>query len=113
MNNLNQYIHDYEILIVVFTGRYCQPCHNLLNLLTNLQKINNSFVIKYYTFEEYPELRDQYKIMSVPTILIFYKGKQIEFEGQHGTIDRIVGFHANIEQILNQIIDELKLQPFF
>ena len=53
--------------VLRFTAPWCQPCKTLAKMLT---EINSPIPIEVVDIEEKPDLAAQYKIRSVPTMVI-------------------------------------------
>ncbi len=71
-------------LIVDFFASWCGPCKMLAPVLESVgQKYASSLKILKVDIDEYPELANEYKVMSVPTLLFLSNGK---------LVDREVGF---------------------
>lgn len=74
---------NYEGLVVVdFYADWCMPCRYLGSILEKLSKEYRD--VKFYkvNVDENRELAIKYKILSIPTVLFFKRGK---------VVDRFVG----------------------
>jgi len=68
-------------LIVDFFASWCGPCKMLAPVLESVgQKYSSSVKILKVDIDKHPELADEYKVMSVPTLLFFSGGKLIKRE---------------------------------
>ena len=79
-------------ILVDFYADWCGPCKMLGSVLETISDIE---IIKV-NVDEYPELANRFKIMSIPHLKFFSDGKEI---------DQIVGFvdKETIEEKINEI----------
>lgn len=78
--------------LIDFYADWCGPCKMLGSVLETISDID---IIKV-NVDEYPELANRFKIMSIPHLKFFSDGKEI---------DQIVGFvdKETIEEKINEI----------
>lgn len=93
--NFNEKVLNFKGLTVVdFWADWCGPCKMLSVVLEDIDKEFKSKInIKKINIDLNPKLKEKYKIMSIPTILIFLNGK---------LIDTIIGF-LNKEELKERI----------
>ena len=60
-------------VLVDFWAAWCGPCRRLSPLVDQIAEIKVGKV----NVDEQPELRDQFGIMSIPTLMVFKGGKQV------------------------------------
>lgn len=79
-------------ILVDFYADWCGPCKMLGSVLETISDIE---IIKV-NVDEYPQLANRFKIMSIPHLKFFSDGKEI---------DQIVGFvdKETIEEKINEI----------
>lgn len=70
----NKYIEEDKVLID-FYADWCGPCKIMMELL---KEIDNEIKIIKVNTDKYPELARKYKIMTIPNLIIFKKGKIIK-----------------------------------
>ena len=59
-------------VIIDFGAGYCQPCKEFEPTLHKLkEQYGDNIIIKLIDIEEYPEIADEYEIMTVPTQLFY------------------------------------------
>lgn len=66
-----------EKVAIDFFATWCGPCKMLGQVLENIENDIDIDIIKI-DIDKYPELAREYKIMSVPTVLLFNKNEIIK-----------------------------------
>ena len=77
--NFKEEVLGSELLVFVdIYAEWCSPCKNLKPLLIGLEQ-NNSSVMKlgFLDVDFNPELTTQLKVVSIPKVVVFYKGEKI------------------------------------
>ena len=65
-------------VVVDFYAQWCGPCKMMAPIIELLAKEMPSVKFVKVDVDENPELSAQYGIMSIPTIVLFKKGKETE-----------------------------------
>lgn len=79
--------------LVDFYAEWCGPCKMLTPVL---EEVSDKINIVKVDIDKFPKLTENYRIMSVPTLIFFKNGKKIK---------EVVGFQT--EEELLEIINEL------
>ena len=79
--------------LIDFYGEFCGPCKMLSPLLERIAKDNSSITFGKVDIDESSDLASEYKIMSVPTLILFENGKEI---------NRLVGLQP--EQKIREVL---------
>ena len=89
-NNLDELVND-GIVLVDFYADWCGPCKMLGRVLEDM----DLSVIKVNT-DQHTELAQKFGVMSIPTVVIYKDGKEV---------DKFIGFRSKteIEEIVNNI----------
>lgn len=66
------------IVIVDFGANWCGPCKSLMPILDEIVEEDSTRKIVKVDIDEQEELAADYKIMSVPTLLVFRNGEIID-----------------------------------
>ena len=76
LNNANEFEQEVqgELVLVDFYADWCGPCQMLAPNLETLAKNDGVKVVKV-NVDEIPDLARQFRIMSIPTLMLFKNGK--------------------------------------
>lgn len=90
-DNFDELIKE-GITLVDFYAEWCGPCKMMGPVLESLNNVN---VIKV-NVDEHGDLSEQFRIMSIPTLIFFKNGEKV---------NEVVGFHSKeqIENILKEM----------
>jgi thioredoxin 1 len=96
--NFENTINDNTPIVVDFWASWCGPCQMMMPIFEELSKEYTEDKLRFgkCSTEECPEAASNYNITSIPCLIIFKAGKEV---------DRIVGF--NNKDILKTKIDEI------
>lgn len=76
MATFAQIIKEKELLLVDFSAEWCGPCKMMPAILQEVKKkIGNEITIIKMDVDRNPQTARQYGIQSVPTLILFQKGK--------------------------------------
>ncbi len=115
-DELEKLIHDKKIVLVDFSATWCGPCKSLGKVLETkvapVYENDTDVALVKVDIDKNQELAQALQVLSVPTMMFFFGGQRIVFQGEEGKQeDRIVGFDPNIDKILFSLVDELKKTP--
>lgn len=97
--NINELINKYPILVVDFWAVWCPPCRIMSPIIDSLAKrYRGKVVFAKLNVDENKRVAVRFKIMSIPTLLVF-KDKKL--------VDRIVGARSleQIEERLKRLLE--------
>ena len=73
-----QVTHGTGLALVDFFATWCGPCTMFAPVLEQLaSEVEGKALVGKVDIDEQPELRDQYGIMSIPTLIVFKDGKEV------------------------------------
>lgn len=87
-----------DLVLVDFYAEWCGPCRMLIPNLEELEK-NTNIQIKKVNVDNSRDLAKKYGVMTIPTIILFSKGKELK---------RNVGFisYDELESFIREYIKE-------
>ena len=95
---ISEVLKHEKLVVVDFFATWCGPCQMLAPVLVNLdKKYEDEVEIYKVNVDEAQDAAIRYGVVSVPTLIFFKEGKEIE---------RQVGYMDEDE--LSKIIDEIK-----
>lgn len=73
----NEVLKSEKVSVVDFWASWCAPCKMLAPMFEQLSEEYDGKINFYkINIDEFPEVAMEYKIMSIPTIMVFQDGKQ-------------------------------------
>lgn len=81
--NFDEVISSNSAVVVDFSATWCQPCKMLGKLLEELAPEFDQVRIVKVDIDKSQELAQKFEVMSVPTMVFFKDGKQV---------DKMIGF---------------------
>ena len=93
LNNSNEFENEVKegLVIVDFYADWCGPCQMLAPVLEDLEKEASIKIVKI-NVDENPDLARQFRIMSIPTLMLFKEGKFVKKELGYMPIERLREF---------------------
>lgn len=77
LDELNQILNDIDAVLVYFSHEQCNVCKVLKPKIAQLIEVRFPLMKIYYADTvRYPEISAQYSIFAVPTILVFFAGRE-------------------------------------
>ena len=78
MENFNELIQSSKPVLIDFYAEWCGPCKVMKpHLLDVAERMGDNAKIVTVDIDKEKELAERYRIQSVPTLIIFKKGKQL------------------------------------
>lgn len=98
--NFNEALQKYEKMVVDFWADWCVPCKMMAPIFESLaNEYKGRVVFAKLNTDENPQISAEFNVSSIPTLLFFQNGRQI---------NRIVGARTQ-EQLSEEILSSFKL----
>lgn len=66
-------------VLVDFWAQWCPPCHLIAPMLEQLSgELEGAVAIRKINTDEHPELGARYRVMSLPTLMLFVDGEPVQ-----------------------------------
>lgn len=65
-------------VLIDFFASWCGPCKMLAPTIEAIAKEHPEYLVGKVNIDEQSELSNKYRIMSVPTLVVFDKGKEVK-----------------------------------
>ncbi len=96
---LAEVLQQHDVVAIDFFAPWCGPCKQMAPLVERIaDEYAGRALVAKCDIDQESAVAVQYSIKSIPTVILFQKGKEVE---------RIVGFIPNFEEELKQKIAAL------
>ena len=92
-NDFNDFIAKNELSVVDFYATWCPPCKMLAPIMEEIGDQAKGFQVAKIDIDQAIEVANEYGVMSIPTLIFFKDGKELQ---------RLVGFR-NKDEIMQEI----------
>ena len=79
-NFVQEVLHAEKPVLVDFWASWCGPCMALAPTVDEVAEEQTAVTVGKVNVDDEPELARQYRIMSIPTLMVFKGGEQIRRE---------------------------------
>ncbi len=95
-DSFNEIIKEGRV-IVDFYAKWCGPCKMLSPMLEEISNNRSDVTIAKVDVDAEPELASMFKVMSVPTLVLFSNGKQVSTKQGFMSVDMLEEWLKEIE----------------
>ena len=81
--DFDEFIRSNRVAVVDFWAPWCSPCIAMEPALKRIESEERDIAIAKLNVDENPEVAREYGVMSIPTLIVFINGREM---------DRIIGF---------------------
>ena len=75
----NEVLHSDKPVLLDFYADWCGPCKMLSPILHELaEEKSGALKVGKINVDEQPELASQFRVMSIPTLMVFKEGKNVK-----------------------------------
>lgn len=96
MEKFNEIINDQELKLVDFFATWCAPCKMMHPILEQLkEKLGDNIRILKIDVDKNPQLAENYRIMSIPTMMLFKDGNILWRQSGAMSLDELLNVIEN------------------
>ena len=90
LESINQTLTTHDAVMLYFSAPSCNVCHALKPKLTEAIMDNfPTFVIESIDISETPEIASQFSVFAIPTVLIFFQGREFLRKSRHMSVGEV------------------------
>jgi thioredoxin-like negative regulator of GroEL len=99
IHNLNDTVAQEQAVLVYFSHHNCNVCNVLRPKVGHMMENHFPQVVLYYVdILHLSEAKSQYAVFAVPTLLVFFDGKEYIREGRYVNLEK---FHERLSKLYN------------
>lgn len=91
LESINQTLSTQDAVLLYFSAPTCNVCHALKPKLTEaIMEHFPTFVIESIDISETPEIASYFTVFAIPTVLIFFQGREFLRKSRHMSVGEVV-----------------------
>lgn len=90
-SNFNK-VNEYDLCVVDFSASWCGPCRMLKPILEDVETLLTDVKFFNVDVDDCEDVARDFRIFSIPTLMVFKKGQAIDTMVGLGTQDEIIEF---------------------
>lgn len=88
-----------KVVITDFWAEWCGPCRITSPIVEAIaRKYEGKVAVLKINVDEHPELAAEFEVLSIPTIVVFHKGREVE---------RFIGYSPSLPRQLDSLVKGL------
>ncbi|MEM0267565.1 MAG: thioredoxin [Thermofilum sp.] len=88
-----------KVVVADFWAEWCGPCRITSPIVEAVaRKYEGRVAVLKINVDEHPELAAKFEVLSIPTIIVFHQGREVE---------RFVGYSPSLPRQLDSLVKEL------
>lgn len=91
-SNFSNKVQESEFCVVDFSATWCGPCRMLKPIIEDIEMLLKDVTFYNVDVDECEDIAREYKIFSIPTIMVFKNGRVADTMVGLGTQDEIIEF---------------------
>ncbi len=90
LESINQTLTTNDAVMLYFSAPSCNVCHALKPKLTEaIMEHFPTFVIESIDISETPEIASHFSVFTIPTVLIFFQGREFLRKSRHMSVGEV------------------------
>lgn len=91
LETINHILNENDAVMLYFSAPTCNVCHALKpKLIEAVTAEFPTFVIESIDISETPEIASQFSVFTIPTVLIFFQGREFCRKSRHMSVGEVV-----------------------
>ncbi|MDD2369556.1 MAG: thioredoxin family protein [Sulfuricurvum sp.] len=91
LETINQTLNTHDAVMLYFSAPTCNVCHALKpKLVDAITAEFPIFVIESIDISETPEIASHFSVFAIPTVLIFFQGREFLRKSRHMSVGEVV-----------------------
>ena len=90
--NFNDFVKNNEHVVVDFWAEWCGPCRAMAPVFEEVSKIKTNYKFAKVNVDDSTDLALSFGVNTIPTILLFHKGKLVDRVSGYMTAENLCEF---------------------
>ncbi len=91
LDTINQTLNSHDAVMLYFSAPTCNVCHALKpKLIEAITSEFDTFITISIDISETPEIASHFSVFAIPTVLIFFQGREFLRKSRHMSVGEVV-----------------------